>query len=122
MINIKFVVLLLIGVFVSSISQVFLKKASLRTYDNKLSEYLNPMVVFAYILFFCATLLNVFAYKGIDVSLGPVLEATSYIYVTIFSVIIFKEKLNTEKLLALILILVGILAYSYLDKLIAVFV
>jgi len=120
--SLKFAALLLAGVFVSSISQVFLKKAALRTYENKLSEYLNPMVVFAYTLFFGATLMNVFAYKGIDVSLGPVLEATSYIYVTIFGVIIFKEKLNGKKLLALFLIFVGILAYSYLDKLITLFV
>ena len=45
-------------------------------------------------------------------SLGPVLEATSYLYVTVFGVTIFKEKLSRKKCIALALILVGILIYA----------
>ena len=40
--------------------------------------------------------------------MGPILEATSYIYVTFFGVTIFKEKMNTKKWIALGLIIVGI--------------
>ena len=54
------------------------------------------------------------AYKGIPLSMGPVLEATSYIYVTIFGVTIFKEKLNRRKLIGLALIVLGIIVYSLL--------
>ena len=36
----------LLGVLISSISQVLLKKAALRTYDSPLKEYLNPLVIF----------------------------------------------------------------------------
>ena len=35
------------------------------------------------------TFLTMLAYKGIPLSLGPVLEATSYLYVTVFGVTIF---------------------------------
>ncbi|MEG2201819.1 MAG: EamA family transporter [Raoultibacter sp.] len=44
--------------------------------------------------------------------MGPVLEATSYIYVTIFGVVIFKEKINRKKICALGLILLGVVVYS----------
>lgn len=111
---ISYVCLLLLGTFLASISQVILKKAALRSYGNKLQEYLNPQVVFAYIIFFGTTFLSIFAYRGIPLSMGPVLEATSYIYVTLFGVTIFKEKLNIRRLFALALIIGGILVYSLL--------
>lgn len=106
--------LLLFGVFCSAISQVMLKKAALRQYPSKLREYLNPLVIIAYVIFVGTTFLSIYAYKGIPLSMGPVLEATSYIYVTIFGVTIFKEKLNKHKLLGLLLIVAGIAVYSLL--------
>lgn len=106
--------LLLLGVFLSAISQVMLKKAALRQYPNKLREYLNPLVIIAYTIFVGTTFLSIYAYKGIPLSMGPVLEATSYIYVTVFGVTIFKEKLNRHKLIGLALIVLGIIVYSLL--------
>lgn len=106
--------LALTGVFVSAVSQVMLKKAALKKYDSKIKEYLNPLVIFAYILFVGTTFLGVYAYKGIPLSMGPVLEATSFIYVTIFGITIFKEKFNKKKALALLLIISGIIVYSLL--------
>ena len=106
--------LLLLGVFLSAISQVMLKKAALRQYSSKLREYLNPLVIVAYTIFVGTTFLSIYAYKGIPLSMGPVLEATSYIYVTIFGVTIFKEKLNKRKLVGIALIIAGIITYSLL--------
>ena len=106
--------ILLAGVFISAISQVMLKKAAMKTYKDKISEYLNPLVIFAYVLFIGTTFLSILAYKGIPLSLGPVLESTSYIYVTIFGVKIFHEKMNKKKYLALGLIIAGILVYALL--------
>lgn len=105
---------LLCGVFISAISQVMLKKAALKKYDNVVKEYLNPLVIFAYVLFVGTTFLSILAYRGIPLSMGPILEATSYIYVTIFGVKIFGEKINKKKILALIFIVVGIVIYSLL--------
>lgn len=102
----------LFGVFISAVSQVLLKKASQKEYASVIQEYLNPRVIFAYAIFFAATLLSIVAYKVIPLSLGPVLEATSYIYVTFFGVRIFKEKLNARKVIALVLIVAGIIIYA----------
>lgn len=107
-----YIAISLSSIFIASISQVLLKKAAMKHYDSFLQEYLNPLVIFAYFLFFSTTLLGVVAYKGIPVSLGPVLETTSYFYVTFFGVTIFKEKLNKKKIFALVLIITGVLIYA----------
>lgn len=104
--------ILLFGVFISAISQVMLKKAAQKTYSSPIKEYLNPLVIFAYVIFVGTTFLSIIAYKGIPLSLGPVLEATSYIYVTIFGVKIFGEKINRKKIMALGIIIVGIIIYA----------
>lgn len=102
----------LFGVFISSISQVMLKKSAMRSHASALKEYLNPLVVFAYVLFVGATLLSVLAYKGIPLSMGPVLDATGYLYVTFFGVVIFHERVTPRKLIALALIIAGIVVYA----------
>ncbi len=104
--------ILLTGVFISAISQVLLKKSALKEYSSKIEEYLNGLVIFAYILFFLATFFNIYAYKVVPLSYGPILEATSYIYVTIFGVKFFKEKINKKKFISLIFILFGIIVYT----------
>lgn len=103
---------LLLSVFVSAVSQVMLKKAAMRTYPSAIREYLNPLVIGAYSIFVVSTLLIVLAYQGIPLSLGPVLEATSYVYVTVFGVVIFHEHVGAPKLVALALILSGIVVFA----------
>lgn len=108
-----YILCFLLSVFIAAVSQVLLKKEALKPHKSVLSEYLNPMVIGAYFLFFMTTVIEIVAYKGIPLSLGPVLETTSYFYVTLFGVLIFKEKLTKRKLLALLVIVVGILIYSF---------
>ena len=110
--EILYAAVLLIGVFIYAVSQVMLKKAALKKYDSKIKEYLNPLVIIAYVLFVGTTLLSILAYKGIPLSMGPILESTSYIYVTAFGVLIFKEKMNPRKKIALGLIVAGIAVYA----------
>jgi multidrug transporter EmrE-like cation transporter len=113
-VSLIYLFVLLAGVFISAISQVMLKKAALKKYDSVIKEYVNPLVIIAYVMFVGTTFLSILAYKGIPLSMGPVLEATSYIYVTMFGVTIFKEKMNRKKVASLVLIVVGIVVYSAL--------
>lgn len=55
------------------------------------------------------------AEQFLPVSMGPVLESTSYIYMTIFGVTIFRENLNRKKIAELGFIIDGIVVYSFLD-------
>ena len=102
----------LVGVFVSAVSQVMLKKAAMKKYESPIREYLNPLVIAAYVLFVATTLMTILAYRVVPLSMGPILEATGYIYVTFFGVVIFGEKLNKKKIVALALIISGIVVYS----------
>ena len=104
--------LLLFGTFIASVSQVLLKKAADKHYDNPIKEYLNPLVICAYSIFIASTFLSILAYRGIPLSMGPILEATGYLYITFFGVRIFKEKLDSKRIAALALIIVGIVVYS----------
>lgn len=103
---------LLLGVFISAISQAILKKESMKEHSSVSKEYLNPNVIFAYLLFFGTTFLSIFAYKVVPLSMGPVLEATSYIWITIIGVLMFKEIITKRRLLALVLIIAGIVIFS----------
>lgn len=107
-----YVCIALFGVFVSGVSQVLLKLSANKSYTSPIREYLNPFVVFAYTLFVASTLLSTLAYKVIPLSMGPILDATGYLWVTAFGVVIFHEKLNRKKVIALCIILAGIAIYA----------
>ena len=107
-----YILILLAGVFLSSVSQVLLKKSAMREHASAVREYLNPLVISAYALFLLSTLISVWAYRGVSLGLGAVLEATGYLYVTAFGVLLFQERLNRKKILALALILSGIILSS----------
>lgn len=102
----------LFGVFISAVSQVILKKSAQKEYDSVIKEYLNVPVIVAYSIFFLATLLTIIAYKGIPLSLGPVLDSTSYVYIGFFGTKFFGEKLNRKKIISIGLIIFGIVVYS----------
>ena len=102
----------LFSVFISSISQIMLKSSAGKEYDSKIKEYLNLPVITAYGLFFLSTVATVFAYKYVNLSLGPVLEATGYIWVTLLGSLILKEKVGKKKIAGLAVIIVGIIVFN----------
>lgn len=109
---IAYSMLIVVGAFVGAVSQVLLKKAAQKKYKSALREYLNGQVIFSYFLLFLTTVFSVIAYKVVPLSFGPILESTSYIYVTVFGVKIFGEKICVKKILALFLILLGICVFA----------
>lgn len=110
--QLPYLLLYLLSTFLSAISQVLLKKAAMRPHKNIVAEYTDWRVILGYGLFVGCTLLTMLAYRGVPLNIGPVLEATGYLYVTFFGVVIFKEQMNRKKFVALALILLGILIYA----------
>ena len=108
----KYIILFLTAVFISSVSQIMLKKSANKSYENAIKEYMNPWVIIAYGLFFGATLVTVIAYKFIPLSLGPILESSGYFFVTILGMIFLKEKVGKKKALGLLIILAGIIVFN----------
>lgn len=106
------VVTLSISVFISSVSQILLKKSASRDYTTRIREYLNPYVIGAYTLFFLSTILTMLSLRHVPLSMQPILESTSYIYVSVMGYLFLKETFNRRKICGICIILTGILVYS----------
>lgn len=89
-----------------------LKKATFKEYDSKLKEYLNPLVIGAYFIFFIATVITIVALKYVPLSLAPVLESISYIFICILGSVFLGEKIDKKKLKGMSIIILGILVFS----------
>lgn len=107
-----YIFVFLISVLVSSLSQVLLKISADKEYSSIWKEYLNLRTIGAYGMFFLSTIITVFAYKYVSLSMGAVLEASGYIFVTLFGTVILKEKVGKKKLIGLGLILIGIVVFN----------
>lgn len=104
-----YVAIFLGSVLIAAISQILLKKSAMKQYKDRLSEYLNPYVICAYGILFLSMLMTVFAYRGVDLKTGPVLDATSYLYIAVLSAIFLKEKISARKKIGLLVIVAGII-------------
>ncbi len=104
-----YIAIFLLSVLISSISQILLKISAVRQYESKIREYLNLMVVASYVIFFASSIMTVVAYRGVPLSMGPVLETTGYLWVTILGCLILKEKVNSRKIAGLVIIVSGVI-------------
>ena len=102
------ILILFFSVFISSFSQVLLKKSALKTYGSLVKEYLNAFVIPAYAIYFLAVLLDLFALKKVPLSFVPVAETAGYVFSLLFGKLLFKEKFSKRKIFATMLILSGI--------------
>ena len=104
--------ILLASVFISSVSQILLKKSAGIKYPSKIREYLNPYVIIGYGLFFGCTIISMFALKVVPLSMSPVLESFGYIFVAVLSFFFLKEKFTKRQLIGTALIIIGVVVYS----------
>lgn len=95
--------------FVTAVSQILLKKSALKEHRGLLSQYLNVYVILGYLLMMTALVMNIWAYRSVEYHLGPLLNASSYIFVLIMGKLILKEKISRRALTGNLLILIGIL-------------
>ena len=106
------VIILLVSVFISAVSQIMLKVSANKTYESRIKEYMNPLVIIAYVFFLGSTVLTMIALKHVPLSLQPILESSSYIFVSVMGYFLLKERFGKRKLIGLALILLGIFVYS----------
>ena len=103
-----YIIIFICSVFVSSVSQLLLKKSALKEHKSFLAQYLNPLVIGAYILFFGATLVTIIAFKHVPLSIGPVLEALGFVFVGVLSYFVLKERISFRVLAGMFLIICGV--------------
>jgi small multidrug resistance pump len=102
------------SVFISAVSQILLKYAANRSYASKIREYMNAPVIGAYGMFFLSSLLTLFAYRTVPLTLGPILESTGYLFVVVLSLIFLREKMTVRKIAGNCLIIAGVIVAALL--------
>ena len=105
---IKYVIIYVVSVFISSIAQILLKKSTQRPHSSVVKEYLNPYVISAYFIFFVSTILTIIALKRVPLSLAPAIESLGYIFVAVMGYFTVNEKVEKQKIIGIILIMMGI--------------
>lgn len=109
----KYVGIFILSVFIASCAQIILKKSANSKHKNILKEYLNWNVIFGYTLMGLSTLGAIFAYRGIDLKNGPILESVGYTFIFILSWIFLNEKPTLNKFFGVVLIIIGIIISNW---------
>ena len=97
--------LVLFCTLLTSVGQVFFKLAA----DFKGPLLDNYFILIGFVLFASAGFLLVFAFKHGELSVLYPLIATSYIFVSLFSIYFFNETMNLFKWAGVFVIIVGII-------------
>lgn len=107
----KYWIALFAAVFVSSASQMLLKKGATIKYESTFREYLNPWVISGYGLMVLSTLCVIYAYRGVAYKNGAIIESLGYLLIMFLSRLFFGEKITKKKLLGNLIILAGVLIF-----------
>lgn len=108
----KYIMLFLFSVFISAIAQTILKNSSNDKHSNILGDYFNIKVFGAYFIFLLSTLITIYAYRYVPLSMGTILEASGYIFVSILGFLFLNEKVGKRKILGLFFIFIGIIIFA----------
>lgn len=99
------------AVLISSASQMLLKKGASIKFESVVREYLNPWVIFGYVLMILSTLCVIYAYRGVAYKNGAIIESLGYLLVMFLSRLFFDEKITKKKMLGNLIILTGVLVF-----------
>lgn len=108
----KYIAVWIVSVLISSVAQCMLKVEANKSHETRLKEYLNPMVISAYAIFFLSTFLTMYALKYVPLTYSPVIEPLSYIFVPVIGVLMLREKISKRRLAGMAVMLVGIAIFS----------
>ena len=108
---ILFYLIAVVNIVLSAVSQTLLKKSALKTHENRLREYLNPLVTGGYLLLGISLLLGLVCYNRIGYLGTVVLEPGAYILVLLIGRAVFGEAITPRKAAGMALIVCGILVF-----------
>lgn len=109
---VPYILVFVVSVLISSVSQVVLKKSADKEYASVVAQYLNPPVIGAYTLFFFSTLVTVYAFKYVPLSMGPILESLAYVFVGVLGVFVLHERVTLKSAIGMVLIVAGVVVFS----------
>lgn len=108
----SYVLIFIFAVFIASVSQILLKKSANKNHKNWLKEILNIKVFIAYSMFLLSSMLIIYAYKEVQLKYGAIIQSSGYIFILLLSRIFLEEKITKNKILGIILIIIGIVVFK----------
>lgn len=104
--------LVILGVLACSVSQLLLKTSANKEHRLRIFEIINPLVLFSYVVFFMALLINIWAMrKGVQLKEIAMLESLGYIFVPLLSFLFLGEHASKRMVLAICMVILGILVF-----------
>jgi drug/metabolite transporter (DMT)-like permease len=107
----EYEILIVIACILIALAQMLFKK-SLPKFELKISSILRvlfiPNIILGLFLYFIALLIYLYSLTKLELSLAYPLLSFSFIFVTIFSVFLLKEKITIKRALGILLIILGI--------------
>jgi uncharacterized membrane protein len=111
---IKYHILIVIAVILSTCGQIFLKIGVKKNkYKHYIYLYLNVHTITGYIFLFSATLFSLYSLRILPVKVLAFILPLSFIFVMLFSKIFLKESISKLHIIGTILIGIGILVFNY---------
>ena len=101
------IIIMIFGTMAGSLGPIYLKKA-LPTLKLNFSALKNKYLWYGCIVYFLGTITFVAILKFVDLSLLYPFVALTYIWVSLFSIKMLKERMNWHKWLGIFLIIVGV--------------
>ncbi len=104
----KPILLVLLCTIFTSAAQLFYKAGAPKLSFDLVVLITNWQIITGLILYGIGAIILIVALKGADLSLLYPVIATSYIWVALFSVILFKESVPLSKLIGIFFIILGV--------------
>lgn len=107
-----YIILAIFSVLMASTAQMLLKKSASQNHQSFMREYLNGWVIGGYSIMGLSLLMNIFAMsRGVDLKEMSVIESLSYLFVPLLSAWLFREVISTRKVMAIMIIMIGIFLF-----------
>ncbi|WP_419874593.1 EamA family transporter [Candidatus Pristimantibacillus sp. PTI5] len=110
--NMMIIVIVAILILMNSFAQIFLKIGAIKTNGSSLRTRIDAYTIIGYLLFFLATLLSVYLLKFINFKSLTVIISFNYVATLILSNVILKEKYTKQKIIATLVIILGVIVFN----------
>ena len=102
----------LAAIFTAACAQMLLKQGARQGYKPWWRQYLNAWVISGYGIMFATMVVHIWCmHSGLELKALSVLESTSYLFVPLLSLLLFKERMTPRKLCAIAIIIVGVVVF-----------
>lgn len=107
-----FYAIMFFGVFISSVSQMLLKKAAMTDNNTGWKKFLNILVIIAYGMFVVSTLCTVIAMRCIPLSTQPFWNSLGIVLVAIMGAFFYHEIPSITKIKGLLIVMLGMVIFT----------